>query len=332
MSTTGSHNIRPRDPVHLLHIQHSQKTAYHPQSNRMVEHFHRRLKDALCARCAAANWVDHLPWVLVGLLAAAREDDGTTPAQAVFGLPLILRGQILDSPELPSKDFLEQFSKTLSAAEHPSTRHNTAATHYCSCLMTLPAHRRCSWGRTATYRHSTVLRPLSHPSPLPASLHAAHRRQRGQGVHSQAQTLHRPDRSTCAAQGQGPPAQWHPLPGFPPARGRCGQQGTFHPTATSRTAQELFPPWVFARPAAVLRHSARLQPPSAIQIRTLGLRHRGLGGALWRLITAPSQAKLVPPPPHAITAHARGGSSHTCEILAVSTPTWNTCTVLYCLS
>jgi hypothetical protein len=41
--------------------------------------------------------------------------------------PLILPGQFLDSPEFPSENFLEQFSKTLSAAEHPATRRNTAA-------------------------------------------------------------------------------------------------------------------------------------------------------------------------------------------------------------
>jgi hypothetical protein len=93
----------------------------------MVERFHRRLKDALRARCAAANWVDHLPWVLLGLRAAAREDDGSTPAQEVFGSPLILPGQFLNSPELPPKTFLEPFSKILSAAEHSATRHNTAA-------------------------------------------------------------------------------------------------------------------------------------------------------------------------------------------------------------
>ncbi len=93
----------------------------------MVERFHRRLKDALRTRCAAANWVDHLPWVLLGLRAAAREVDGSTPAQAVFGSPLILPGQFLDSPELPFNIFLEQFSKTLSDAEHTATRHNTAA-------------------------------------------------------------------------------------------------------------------------------------------------------------------------------------------------------------
>ncbi len=81
----------------LLNIQHNQTTAYHQQSNRMVERFHRRVKDALRARCAAANWVDHLLWVLLGLRAAAREDDGSTLAQAVFGSPLILPGQFLDS-------------------------------------------------------------------------------------------------------------------------------------------------------------------------------------------------------------------------------------------
>ncbi len=73
----------------LLKIQHSHTTAYHPQSNGMVERFHRCLKDALQAHCATANWMDHLPWVLLGLRPAAREDDGTTPAQTVFSSPLI---------------------------------------------------------------------------------------------------------------------------------------------------------------------------------------------------------------------------------------------------
>jgi hypothetical protein len=91
----------------------------------MVEPLHRRQKNALRARCA--NWVDHLPWVLLGLRTAGREDDSSTPAQAVFGSPLIIPGQFLDSPELPSKIFLEQFSKTLSAAEQTGTTHNTSA-------------------------------------------------------------------------------------------------------------------------------------------------------------------------------------------------------------
>ncbi len=67
---------------------------------------------------------------LLGLHAAAREDDGSTPTQAVFGSQLILTGQFLDSPELPSKIFLEQFSKTLSAPtlmHHPRSPGSGAA-------------------------------------------------------------------------------------------------------------------------------------------------------------------------------------------------------------
>jgi transposase InsO family protein len=128
----------------LIKIQLNQTIAYHPQSKGMVERFHRRLKDALRACCAATNWVNHLPWVLLGLCAADREDDSSTPAQAVFGSPLILHGQFLDSPELPPKKFLSNFLKhwTLSAAKHTSTRHNTAAAR--RLLLQLPNDLTCA--------------------------------------------------------------------------------------------------------------------------------------------------------------------------------------------
>jgi hypothetical protein len=54
--------------------------------------------------------------VLLGLFSAAREDNNTTPPQAVFGSLLILPGQYLDSPEPLSEEFISQFSGTLSTA------------------------------------------------------------------------------------------------------------------------------------------------------------------------------------------------------------------------
>jgi hypothetical protein len=142
-------------------------------------------------------------------------------------------------------------------------------------------------GRPRTIHPSAVRRPLHCHSPLPAPLHAAHRRQGGQGVYPQTQTLHGSYSAACATQGPGPPALRSPLPGFPAAGGRGGPPGTLRPAATSRTAPGTVFPWHAARGFCTPRRrsrqhrcSARPQPPSTVQIRPLGLRPRGLGGAL----------------------------------------------------
>jgi hypothetical protein len=48
---------------------------------------------------AAADWHDHLPWVMLGIRASFREDSEFSPAEAVFGSQLILPGQFT----LPSR-------------------------------------------------------------------------------------------------------------------------------------------------------------------------------------------------------------------------------------
>jgi transposase InsO family protein len=85
----------------FLNIRHSPTTAYHPEANGMVERLHRRLKDALRARAAtAASWVDHIPWILLSLRAAPREDDGISPAERTYGSPLVVPGQFLNQNEI----------------------------------------------------------------------------------------------------------------------------------------------------------------------------------------------------------------------------------------
>ena len=75
---------------HQLGIQHRPTTAYHPQSNGMVERFHRQLKDGLRARCEGKDWLSHLPYILLGLRAAPKEEADISSAEVTFGAPLVL--------------------------------------------------------------------------------------------------------------------------------------------------------------------------------------------------------------------------------------------------
>jgi hypothetical protein len=138
----------------LLDISHTQTTAYHPQSNGLVERFHRRQKDALRARAAGANWFVHLPWVLLGVRSAWREDWEFSPAEAVFGSQLLLPGQFLSTPEPPSPSFLREFQGVLAGRSPlPMTHHTTPAP------TSLPEDLLLA--RFVLVRHDGVQPPLS---------------------------------------------------------------------------------------------------------------------------------------------------------------------------
>jgi hypothetical protein len=185
----------------------------------------------------------------VSYLASVQQPEKTTA-------PLILPGQFLDSPELPLKNFLDQFSKTLSAAEHPSTRHNTTAARQ------LPPKLPDDIARAPTlfvWRDGHVL-PLQ---PLYKGPYATLRR----SLH--LLTLHIGDKvstlqlkpcndptvppAQCSSQDQGSPTRCHPLPGFSPAGCHGGLQGTLRPAANGGTAPGTVSPsqlpGVFAHPA-----------------------------------------------------------------------------------
>jgi hypothetical protein len=83
----------------LLGIKHVQTTAYHPQSNGMVERTHGQLKAALRARLAGSRWPEHLPWVLLGLRTAPKEDSGILAAELVYGAALALPAEFLSTAE-----------------------------------------------------------------------------------------------------------------------------------------------------------------------------------------------------------------------------------------
>jgi cleavage and polyadenylation specificity factor subunit 1 len=96
-------------------VQHTTTTAYHPQCNGIVERLHRRIKDALKARLASADWPSHLPWVLLGLRSCPREVSGISAAEMVYGTPLALPGVVVNGQEQPAEFFVEQLQSKLSS-------------------------------------------------------------------------------------------------------------------------------------------------------------------------------------------------------------------------
>ena len=80
----------------FMGISRDPTTSYHPQHNGKVERMHRCLKNSLRARLLGrANWLAELPWVMLGLRAAANLDTGVSPSMLVTGQQPALPGQLV---------------------------------------------------------------------------------------------------------------------------------------------------------------------------------------------------------------------------------------------
>jgi len=60
----------------------------------MVERFHRQLKEGLRVRSGVWEQLQHLPWVMLGLRTAKKEEAAISSTEAVLGTPLSLPGQL----------------------------------------------------------------------------------------------------------------------------------------------------------------------------------------------------------------------------------------------
>ena len=74
-----------------------------PQSNGMVERFHRHLKGALKACEDNTHWISRLPLILLGIRVAYRDALKGAPAEMVYG----------ESLRLPSEVFLPSAAKSV---------------------------------------------------------------------------------------------------------------------------------------------------------------------------------------------------------------------------
>lgn len=76
--------------THKIHT-----TTYHPQANGLVERFHRHLKSAFRAVGDSKDWSRHLPWVLLEIRSAIKEDIGFSASQILYGQSLRLPGEFV---------------------------------------------------------------------------------------------------------------------------------------------------------------------------------------------------------------------------------------------
>ena len=84
-------------------------TSYHPQANGLIERNHRDLKASLKCRLNGPNWIDELPWVLLGLCTAPKEDLHSSSAELVYGSPLTVQGDFFpDSTPISAPQHLKQ--------------------------------------------------------------------------------------------------------------------------------------------------------------------------------------------------------------------------------
>ena len=142
----------------LLGIKRSRTTSYHPQSNGMVERFHRQLKAALKAQPNPNDWMTSLPLVLLGIRTALKQDINSTAAELVYGTNLHLPGEFFSASPTTSLPNPSDFgTKLKSHFQHISPTSPRPATN----KFTIPKDLD-----TATHvfiRHDAVRKPLQPP-------------------------------------------------------------------------------------------------------------------------------------------------------------------------
>ena len=107
----------------------------------MIERFHRTLKTALKARLTGPNWVEELPWVLLGLRTTPKEDLGYSSAELVYVEPLTIPGELVPPKSAkPMDDLLLNFRLNIPLYAPRPASHHTSARPYLSPSLLAAKH------------------------------------------------------------------------------------------------------------------------------------------------------------------------------------------------
>ena len=94
-------------------IVRNRTTSYHPQSNGMVERFHRQLKAAIMAHESPNPWTTTPPAVILGARSAVKELLGRSAAEIVYGTTFRLPGEFSHKYIVDAHTDLDNYSDKL---------------------------------------------------------------------------------------------------------------------------------------------------------------------------------------------------------------------------
>lgn len=137
-------------------ITHLRTTPYHPQSNGIIERWHRTLKAALLCH-NADRWTEHLPMILLGLRTIHKEDIRASPAEMVYGTTLRIPCEFFgeNSRNITTSEFANTLRDAMRKIHPPNT-----AWHNRGKVFVHPDLRSC---KNVFVRNDSIRPSLSPP-------------------------------------------------------------------------------------------------------------------------------------------------------------------------
>lgn len=135
---------------------HFRTTAYHPQSNGIIERFHRTFKAAILCH-SPEQWIEHLPIILLGLRTTYKNDIAASPAELVYGTTLRIPGEFFETNQMlkTNSDFVTEFRDAMSCIRPTETSWHTTKK-----VFVHPELSKCTH---VFVRNDSIRLSLSHP-------------------------------------------------------------------------------------------------------------------------------------------------------------------------
>lgn len=142
----------------LLGCQHFKTTPYHPQSNGIIERFHRTLKASIKCYTNANDWSEILPLLTLGLRTIYKLDLNASPAEMLYGQTLRLPGDFFETTnnnDSNAPDFVVKLRQMMDKLKPVVTSNHSNDKHFVQTEL-----KTCKY---VFLRDDTVRAPFKSP-------------------------------------------------------------------------------------------------------------------------------------------------------------------------